>query len=308
MPIQQYIRKSRLIVANSGGQGLDLSSLHVKFSIKKSDAETPNAAEILIHNLSDNTATQIKNEFTTVVLQAGYEGNIGTIFSGSIKQVRIGRDNGTDTTVTIYAADGDQAYIATTLNTTLAAGATQSEQMAVAMGPMAQYGVQQGFIADTGTERLPRGKVMYGMSRDYLRTSAQSTGTTWSIQDGKVQVVAKTGVLPGTAVVLSPASGLIGTPEQTDNGIIIQCLLNPMIRVAGLVRLDHATVSEAVAKASTNKPATAESPVAAVAADGIYRVLVVEYQGDTRGQDWYSTLTCLAADASAPPGKEVSPQ
>ena len=34
-------------------------------------------------------------------------------------------------------------------------------------------------------------------------------------------------------------------------------------------------------------------------ADGFYRVLVVEYEGDTRGNPWYSNLICLAADTSA---------
>ena len=43
--------------------------------------------------------------------------------SGLIKQVRIGRENGTDTFLNIAAADGDKAYNFAVVNATLAAGA-----------------------------------------------------------------------------------------------------------------------------------------------------------------------------------------
>ena len=58
---------------------------------------------------------------------------------------------------------------------------------------------------------LPRGKVMYGMARKYMRDTAKQTGTSWSIQDGKVQMVPVRGYLPGEAVVLTAETGLVGT-------------------------------------------------------------------------------------------------
>lgn len=307
MAIQQYIRQVRLIVGADSGAGLDLSKMHITFDIKKSDAETPNAAEIVVYNLNDDTAARIRNEYTKVILQAGYVSNFGTIFSGTIKQVRLGKENGTDSTLMISAGDGDQAYISSTVNTTLAAGASQNDQIAAAAQPMTQYGVTQGYIGGTDSVgTLARGKVMYGMSRDYIRQSAVTTGTTWSIQDGALQLVPRTGVLPGTAVVLSPTSGLIGTPEQTNDGVKLQCLLNPMIRVGGVVRIDHATVAEAAAQ-NGSKASASQAPVA-LSSNGLYRVLVVEYEGDTHGGPWYSKLNCLAMDASAPAGEEVSPE
>ena len=41
--------------------------------------------------------------------------------------------------------------------------------------------------------------------------------------------------------------------------------------------------------------------------DGFYKVLVHEIEGDTRGEPWYSTLTCLAVDKSAAAGSQVQP-
>lgn len=300
----QYIRRCNLLVAGAGKDGLDLSGLRIVFKIKKSDAQTPNTAEIRVYNLAEETAKQIQKEFTRVVLQAGYESNYGVIFDGNIKQVRMGRENGTDTYIDIAAGDGDDAYNYAIVNTTLAAGAKQSDQINAAAGSMASKGVSKGFVGETGATALPRGKVMYGMARDYLRQSAEASGTTWSVQDGKLQVVDRTAVLPNEAVVLNSKTGLIGTPEQTNDGIKAKCLLNPLLKIAVRVKIDEKDVAQAKLP-DTDKDNAANKP-AAISSDGIYRLLVVEHGGDTRGTDWYSDLVCLDVDATAPAGKKVS--
>lgn len=300
---RQFIRRCNLLVATDKGEGLDLSNLRVSFKTKKSDAQTPNTAEIRVYNLSEETANRIRREFTSVSLQAGYEGNYGVIFAGNIKQVRVGRENGVDTFIDIAAGDGDHAYNYAVVNTTLAAGATQKDQINAAAGPMSPKGVKTGYIADTGGKKLPRGKVMYGMARDYLRQSAQASNTSWSIQDGRIQFVENTGVLPGQAVVLNSKTGLVGTPEQTNDGIKVRCLLNPMIKIGGKVQVDERDIQQAKLP-DTKKDAQVNKP-ASIRHDGFYKVLWVEYTGDTRGNDWFADLMCLDIDATQPPSKQV---
>jgi hypothetical protein len=36
-----------------------------------------------------------------------------------------------------------------------------------------------------------------------------------------------------------------------------------------------------------------------VADDGYYKIIVLEHEGDTRGNPWYSNIVCLAVDMSA---------
>ena len=81
---EQYLRTCKLIVYGSDLDGLDLSELRIKFSVKRSDTMTPNVADIRVYNLEEKTALRIRKEFTKVVLQAGYEGNYGVIFQGNI--------------------------------------------------------------------------------------------------------------------------------------------------------------------------------------------------------------------------------
>ena len=300
---RQFLRRCNVVVSGDAGAGLDLSPLRITFTIKKTDGQTPNTAEITVYNMAADVAARIGKEFTSIMLQAGYANNYGIIFSGTIKQVRIGKENATDGRVVIVASDGDRAYNQAIVNATLTAGATQHEQASLAIQAMSPYGVAEGTtVPDTGV-KLPRGKVLYGMARDYLRHNARNLDASWSIQDGAVQFVANTGTLPTEAVVLSSKTGLIGTPEQTDDGIKARCLLNPTIKIGGKVQINQRDIAEA-ALPDTNKGEPVNKPVT-IQHDGLYRVLVAEFTGDTYGQEWYVDLLCIGIDDTLPANKQV---
>lgn len=300
----QYLRKSSLIVAEDD-QGLDLSELHFTFDIKQSDLQTPNNALIRVFNLSDKTAQQVQSQYTRVVLQAGYQqGNFGIIFDGTLKQVKRGRLNATDTYLDLYAADGDKAYNFSVVNSTMAAGATQQQKLETITKAMGPQGVTLGYnpAASTGGV-LPRGKVLFGMARDYMKDYCDTTNTSWSIQDGKVVVIEQTGYLPDQAIVLTSKTGMIGMPEQTDNGIRVRSLLNPLTKVGGRVHINNASIQRAL----INIQYTAINLLASISDDGFYKLYVVEHKGDNRGNDWYTDMTCLSVDSSAAPDDSVKP-
>jgi len=145
--------------------------------------------------------------------------------------------------------------------------------------------------------------VMYGNSKNYIRGIADSTGFAWSMQDEKINFVKQTTYLPGTAVVLTSKTGLIGTPQQTNEGVNCRCLLNPFIKIAGRVQIDNRSVERL--KINLSVPNSAANIPAPVNADGIYYVLVVEHKGDTRGTDWYSDLVTLNVAVTSNPINSV---
>lgn len=296
--MRQYGRRCDVILSDAAGQGLDMSRLRITFDIVKEDSETPNAARVKIFGVAPDTVARIKKEFVDIIIQAGYDENYGVIFRGNIKDAKNGRENGVDNFVEISAGDGDAAYTYGTINMTLSAGASANDIVNAAM-----IG-QPGYIPDLGGERLPRGKVMYGMRRDVLRRVAESTETSWSVQDGRLQFIPLTGILPGQGVVLNSQSGLIGAPEQTVDGIKAVCLLNPLLKVGGVVIINEKDIKTIKLKKSLKAEEKDKEP-AKIAADGQYRLLKVEYTGDTQGQEWYCKLVCLDVDASAPPSKKV---
>lgn len=296
--MNQFKRRCDVLVAARSGAGLDLSQLRIVFNVSKEDKETPNKARIKIYGVSEETIERVRREFVEVIIQAGYEENYGLIFRGNITQVRSGKEGGTDTYMEIAAGDGDEAYVFGTIARSLSAGATPNDIVSAAgIAPA-------GYVPDLGGTRLPRGKVMYGMKRDFLRAVADSTDTTWSVQDGKLQFVPLTGVLPGQAVVLNSKTGLVGAPEQTVDGIEARALLNPLLRIGGRVLINERDV-QSISLRKEKKAEKKDKEPALIAADGQYRVIKITHTGDTRGQEWYSEMVCLDVDASAPPSKRV---
>lgn len=301
----QFLRKAQLVVSK-GANGLDLSDLRFNFQIKASDCETPNTAFIRVYNLKEQTRQQIIAEYDSVTLQAGYQyGNYGIIFQGSIKQFRFGRERNVDGYLDIYAADGDEAYNFGVINQSFGPGSSFSDQLsalATAMNVKIDPNATS-FLATGGI--LPTGKVMFGMARLYMAALAKNNNCRWSIQNGVLTLIPLTGYLPGTAVAINSSSGMIGTPEQTDNGIKVRCYLNPLIKIGQAVKINNADINQAVVKEQFFPSYTSQYYPATVANDGIYRVIVAEYEGDTRGNDWFTELTCLDIDPSSPANTSV---
>jgi len=307
----QYLRQCNLIFANASGDALDVSDLRIQFAVKKTDGQTPNTANIKVYGLNADTRNKIQKEYTDILLQGGYQDNFGVIFTGTAKKVIKGKDSNVAPYIEIQAADGDTAYNFSTVNATIAAGSNQRDQIDKITKVMQQKGTIPGSIEMEDTQRLPRGKVMYGMSRDYLRNSAATGGASWTIQDGKVHIIPLTGVLPGEAVVLNSATGLIGRPEQTDTGIKFRCLLNPFILVGGALQIAEKDIQEQELKETPpakDGKATKDDKdklVVNIEADGFYRVISLVYVGDTFGHDWYCEGECLDIDTTVPKAKSV---
>lgn len=308
MSDQQFIRKAGLFVqSTSTGQVLDLSEMHFSFRTAQQDVESPNNCAIRVYNLGDDTVSLIRREFQLVSLQAGYEGAYGLIFQGGIKQFRIGKENSTDTYLDILAADGDEAYNYAVVKKTLAASSTApSQQIKAIIETMAPKGVTQGYVPDNMDETggiLPRGKVLFGMASALMRQVVRSQGATWNINNGQLDIVPLDGYKPGDAMVLDSLTGLIGRPEQTIDGVRARCLLNPKLQIGGLVKIDNRAINQIVQQNPNAPPVPFNQWVgiqnlATIAADGLYRLFVVEHSGDTRGIEWYSELIGLAVNPS----------
>lgn len=294
----QYLRKASLIIGENAGDALDLSELRFAFTVKRGDFQTPNSARIRVYNMNPDTMARVQKEFKRVVLQAGYEGNFGLIFDGTVVQTRRGRTSQVDTHLDITAADGDAAYNFAYVSTTLAAGSTAQDHFNVAAQAMAKHGVGVGYTAGLQSNPLPRGKVMFGMARDALADVARATQTTWSIQDGKIVVIPETSYMPGEIPVINSDTGMIGLPVQTQNGVQVRTLLNPSLKIGTLIELNNKSVQRYENGLSITDVAQRGmiDQRNRLDASGHYYVMLAEHQGDTRGNDWYTDLNCLAVD------------
>lgn len=300
----QYLRKLSCVVG-SGSSALDFSAFRVTFTVRRGDIQTPNSADIRIYNLSDNTANRIKNEFTTVILQAGYEGNFGLLFQGTIKQVRKGRVDQKDSYVDITAADGDEAYNFARLSIALRAGYTPADVVQQFLTSFGSFGIKRGYvparIADD-TNGAVRGRTFHGMTRDLCREFAVANSCAWNLNDGVLNFIPYDSYIPGPIPVIGPTTGLIGVPEQTQNGVLVRTLLNPNVKVGSLFRLDGTVNQQRIGLdvlSTLSNQNLAQG--AKVSASGLYYSLYSEHSGDTRAEPWFTDVTCLAADATKVP-------
>jgi hypothetical protein len=307
----QFGRQLQLIVTNAQGQGLDLSQFRVVFRVSRGDLQNPNTADIRVYNLNTDTANSLagnNSQYTQLALQVGYQGqNLGLIFAGTIAQARIGRVNQLDSYVDFTAGDGDEPYNFATLTAPLSAGSSgpaavlanflRSMQAAASANGSK---LTQGYAGPLGTNAPPRGKVLYGNTKDLLRTFARTNDMVWSIQNGQLTLIPRSSYVPGNTIILSPATGLIGSPEQIQNGVSARMLLNPQVGIGSAVKIVDATINQfrytpgLVSQASN----WAIQQSNAINGQGLYYVMNVEHFGDTRGNDWYTDMVCLSIDAS----------
>lgn len=294
-------RRASLIVA-AKGKVLDLSEFRFTFKIVAADEESPTNAAIRVYNLAPTTIASIRKEFMGVVVQAGYGDNYGVIFDGQIKTFRVGRENQTDTYFDILASDGDLAYNFAVCNQTLAAGSTPKDRILAISKSMEDKGaLPPDDVPNTGGI-LPRGKVLFGMARAMMRNEVANQKSTWSFDGGKLKIFPLDSYGSSTIVDLTSQTGLVGRVEVTQDGIKARCLLNPRIAVGGLVRIDNSSINQIL---NQDQNAVGIAPYdqwagvqlyADVAGNGLYRVFVIEYEGDTRGTPFYCSLTLLAVD------------
>jgi len=324
----QWIRKVGLFITNrsaalqgpggisdASGEALDLSAFRIKFSVHNADIESPNTCTVRVYNLSPSTVKQIRGEYSSLVLNAGYEnGNYGVVFQGTIMQIKVGRENATDSFLDLYASDGDIGYNQGIVNASLARG-TPADQIALKVAnSMPGLGTDFGSLAtQPGNFPSIRGTVLMGMGRARLRNIASSLDSGWSIQNGKVTFTPNTGYQDGEAVVINSTTGMIGMPEQTDGGVRVLCLLNSRIRIGGRVKLNNSEINQ-FENAKSNAAGISYNqwsgfqPIAPLNGDGMYRAFTVEHEGDNRGGPWYTQLTCLAVNETSAPNESVAPQ
>lgn len=308
---RQYKRSAQVTLGGSGGSidieayeddvgHPDAASLRVKFKVQHAELGVPQHADIWIYNLSDATEQKIQKEFQTVTLKAGYGGDNQIIFAGELIQKRSLRENPVDTVMALLAKDSERAINSAVLSQTLKSGNTYRDQVDACLKALEPFGVKEGFIADLGSKRMPKCRVMHGMVRDLLRQIGQATNTAWSIQGGKLQMVKNDGFIPGAPIILNSRTGLIGRPEQTIDGIIVRCLLNPRIRPGTKLKIDQSSINQAAfSPAYTAEVNNAMIPP--LATDGLYKVLFVDEDGDTRGPPWYTVATCIKATGGTIP-------
>ena len=281
-----YGRRYRVFIADQNdNNALDVSQLRCTFNCVKSIMEAA-YSEVTIYNLSPATENEIIKEGFKIYLEAGYEGSqYGQVFYGNIIQPIRDKEGGTTYKLILIAMDSDLFRISGMSNFSIVRGQNSRsiiEQVANNSTVSAQLGNISQSLSDV---RLTRGKVVFGLSQDYLRQLAQSENATFYMEDGKINIIKATDLPENEIFDLSPSSGLIGVPVQNDLGATIKMLLNPRVKLGTYLHIDNSLIR--------NQQYQQGQVPRVLDQDGIYRVIKVTHTGDTRGNDWYTEVETI---------------
>jgi hypothetical protein len=260
------------------------TGLRCEFDVKKSLGKDPNTAEIKIYNLKESTRNALQSSRTAVsrlpvTLLAGYGSSTGILFQGDVRHVDSSRE-GPDWITKITSGDGERAYQTARLKASFRPGTTISD---VVRGAAGALGVGLGNLQEAlakpfrgGVSTLQNGYSVSGDAQEILDTVLRSAGFSVSIQDGQLTILRDADTLTLDAVLLSPDTGLIGspqfgTPESGDKvgakppRLKVKSLLNSKIQCGRAIQVQSAQYQGAQ-----------------------YRAEVVHHQGDTHGEAWFS--------------------
>lgn len=304
-----YGRKYRVLVSNINNEALDVSNLRCTFRIEKVAMQTANYAEVSIYNLSAGTEAEIIKEGDRVIVEAGYQGVIttdangnlieatpkqyGVIFDGLVIQALRDKEDNVNYKLTLVCMDGD-SFLANNIIKLSVGGGQNQRQIVETIVSKAETPTETARITpDLSTQTLPRGKVFFGTPKQYLNKIASDNNANFWVDDGAVYITKSTDIPPGEALVLTPQTGLIGVPQQNQDGIEFKCLLNPNIKLMTMIKIDNSMIRQL-------KQQVGQYP-ALLDADGQYQVYKVSYVGDTRGDDWQTEIVGIGRNGKNAP-------
>jgi len=276
-------------------------ALRVTFNIQKHGWVTPNFSEISVYNVAPDIENIILKNGMIVRVEAGYvNGVFGLIYEAPIFQPLWDRQNVVDSIVTFRCIDAQgiiyDNYVATT-------GFLKTQKgMLIDMAARARqpFKLRKENMSDSlEDKKLVRPKIFFDKPSYYIRKYAQQNGTLPSYIDldayiTKPQDPVSASALDNALVISPGEGGLIGVPQQTQDGVDFTCLLNPLIRVFNipddkkincmLVKIDKSIIRQAEIQPNQESYSKLDQ-------DWTYKVIGVNHVGDTRGGDWYTKVS-----------------
>lgn len=254
---------------------LKIDGLRVEFKIEKSEKHEPNSGEILIYNLAPISRAALEGKGIRCVLSAGYADTVAQIFSGDVLFGSSEKRNGVDWVTKLQLGDGRRVYDEARVSQTWGAGTSVQKVVEDVIG---RTGIDGSGAIATAVKKLAgkvfsKGYTAHGSAMDELQKLMAREGLQTSIQDGQLQVTEPDQVVGSFVPLVSPDSGLIGTPSmgtpEKKGGrafLKLRSLLQPAFTPASKFKLESASHR------------------------GFYRVHRVRHAGDTSGGDWYSDI------------------
>lgn len=286
--------KSTVTVNPDFVPGFDpMSPLRVRFELEKSMESEPNHAKIEIWNLNPTNRGAIAKDYL-LTLRAGYADDsksptgIPILFKGNVATVTQTKER-TGWKTTITCGDGSKAFKLGLMNDLVPTETSISEVFDRVKKKFEDLAIEvqgdftQSILSwvteqwrkassnpstegtDTGGDDLLKApKALVGKLSDILTQETDRLNLSWSIQNNVLTVRPKGGSDAQPAIILSPETGLLGSPERNERGGVAgRALMNTGIEPGRKIEVQSRVIT------------------------GNYVVSKAHFTGDTEGPDFF---------------------
>lgn len=275
-----FDRQYRFGAGKAGANGFEIGSgthpLHISFSVEKADKESANTAKVTIWNLGPKHLAVLNKNDCACYLRAGYGTVMPLVFAGVVTFAKTKQD-GSDVQTELELVDNRievrDTYISVSYKGTVNCK-TIIQDIADQMGVTATFSYNAKF------KNIPNGFSYVGAAGQALTKACKTSGLTWSINNGVLQIKRPKDTMSREVYELSTSTGLIGMPAKVqmsdeadgyDHGWEVEYLMNAAIDVDDYVYLNSKTVK------------------------GYFRVYSVKIEGDNLEKSWTCVATLLEA-------------
>lgn len=197
--------KDAYVVSNETG------AANIEFEVKKDNSKDPNKGYVTLYNLSDETVSYLdanQRESIAIVLEAGFDGENQTIFSGTVEFVQDKWDGNTrqtkmilgDATTNIMTAKTARSYKKGTPMDTVLNDLVSDLKLPI------------GKVVKFGNQTLQQSMAFTGNAANNLERLAKNTGSTFSVQDGAVYWTTQGKRFRNAVFEISAESGMHDSP------------------------------------------------------------------------------------------------
>lgn len=242
-----YMRNIQLIV---GGKLFE-KPLTIYFDIPFADSSDVNTAEIKVYNLSNATINGFKNG-QKVILSAGYQNDIGTIFEGILKTPST-EWSGKDKITKLTCIDDKGNFLTKTIKKTYAENTTGQD---ILIDLVSQSGLSIGELQLPVNFVYRSGKTIYGKLGDAIIAVARDCKAKVHINRNKIfirdknkgddigfDVRKETGLIEEPSVIETETNDVQQKTKVKRTGYQLKMLLNHRITVDSIIKLTSKKVS-----------------------------------------------------------------
>lgn len=233
-----FNRKAELIV---GRKVFSLDNFDIDFTVDFDSDTEPKVQTVSLFNLSKDSTNAIQKG-SNVILNAGYENNTGSIVVGNIAYFET-KKGITDTQFIMYVVSNLDRWARLTISKTYRAGSRVSF---IIRDILSQFGLEVGEFSLLNDFSYKNPRTVNGMLKNVLTELVRETGSRLYIMDNILYITKPyNGIVTG--FLLSPETGLIGSPERIEveeqEGYKVEMLLNHRINVNSVIQINSSVAS-----------------------------------------------------------------